>query len=58
MTEYMRQKEIREFALKLYAFKKQYGVEICSDNYYTKSTVIDKKTASSHHYEKGNIEID
>ncbi|WP_170126228.1 hypothetical protein [Paraliobacillus ryukyuensis] len=54
----MRQKEIREFALKLYAFKKQYGVEICSDNYYTKSTVIDKKTASSHHYEKGNIEID
>ncbi|GGB41778.1 hypothetical protein GCM10011409_19160 [Lentibacillus populi] len=56
----MRKEEIKEFAQKLYALEKQYGVELCSDNYFTRASIVDIKRDRmfAYHYDKGKIELD
>lgn len=56
----MREDEVKEFAQKLYELEKQYGVELCSENYFTRAAIIDTKRNRmyAYLYEKGNIESD
>ena len=54
----MRDDEIKEFVQKLHALEKQYDVELCSDNYFTRAAIVDTKRNGmyAYLYEKGNIE--
>lgn len=56
----MREDEIKQFAQKLYSLERQYGVELCSDNYYTRAAIVDIKRDRmyAYLYDKGVIELD
>ncbi len=54
----MRQNEIAEFATKLHALEKEYGVVVHSDNYHTRAIINDVKGDLAYHYEKGKVELD
>lgn len=56
----MREDEIKEFAQKLHLLEKQYDVELCSDNYFTRASIVDVKRDRmfAYHYEKGKIELE
>lgn len=58
--EEMRKKELVEFAQKLNQLEKQYGVELCSDNYHTRAAIVDIKRDRmyAYLYDKGTIELD
>lgn len=55
----MRNKELVEFAQKLNQLEKQFGVELCSDNYYTRAAIVDIKRDRmyAYLYEDGKIEL-
>lgn len=56
----MRKKEIEEFAIKLDQLLNEYGLSICSDNYFTPAVIIDEKKEGgfSYHFKNGKIELD
>ncbi|MEC5422400.1 hypothetical protein QGM71_02705 [Virgibacillus sp. C22-A2] len=56
----MRKDELTKFAQELRDLEIKYGVEVCSDNYFTRAVIVDvrDKNGFSYHYKAGDINLD